>query len=146
MKQMFLTFAILLSFLSTAAVADNERLITFNELPKAAQTFLNTYYADATIQYYKVKVCASLIVYTANFTEGREVQFDSGGHWTTVKSRKTPIPDGIIPTKIKNFVRAQFPANTILRIEHNSRLYEATLDNNIEITFNRSQRAIDINY
>ena len=146
MKQLFLTFSVLLSFLSVTAMADNERIITFNELPKASQTFLNTYYADATIQYYKVKVCASLVIYTANFTEGREVQFGSNGRWTEVKSRKTAIPDGIVPAKIKTFVKTYFPSSIILKIEHNARFYEVTLDNDIEITFNRSLRAIDINY
>lgn len=145
MKQLLLFF-VLLMLAGGNVAAQNERPIRFEELPKTSQEFVTRYWADATIQYVKTKVSASLTTYTVNFTEGREVQFDNSGKWIEIRSKKMPIPEGIVPPKIMDYISKYFPGERIEKIEHNARIYEVDLESGVEICFNRSLRAIDINY
>lgn len=145
MKKIMFSLIMLFAFCNVLN-ADNERVITIEDLPKNSQAFVNTYFGDATIQYVKVKISANLVQYTVNFTEGREVQFNKSGKWIEITCKKTPIPDGIVPAKITAFVEKNYPDNHIEKIEHNERIYEVDLDNGMEIVFNKSFRPIDINY
>ena len=63
---------------------------------------------------------------------------------TECECTKEPVPDILIPSKIRTFIKKEFPENDIMRIEHDSKLYEIILDDGTELSFNSSYRLIDI--
>ena len=50
----------------------------------------------------------------------------------------------LIPEKIRTYVGKEFPGREIRRIEHDNKLFEVTLDNKYELSFNSAYRLIDI--
>ena len=53
MKKIMILAASLLLFSVTSAYADNDRPIQFNQLPEAAQQFINTYFPDQKVSFAK---------------------------------------------------------------------------------------------
>ena len=72
------------------------------------------------------------------------MQFAKDGTFTECECTKGAVPDMLVPSKIRSFVAREFPDRTVVRIEHDSKLYEVVLDNGVELCFNSSFRLIDI--
>lgn len=129
---------------STMVMADNDKPVQVNQLPAAAQTFLNTYFKDVKVALATQDTELFSKSYDVVFNNGDKVEFDKSGEWTEVRCRQTGVPAQIIPSQIAEYVKTTYPDAQILQIERDSRGWEIKLSNRWEITFDKQMRVIDI--
>lgn len=144
MKKIFLTAALLFAGI-TVTLAGNDRPITVDKLPAAAQNFLKSYFSDLTVAYAVEDLQFAGSEYEVTYTDRTEVEFDTKGEWTSVDRKYTAVPAAIVPKQITDYVaKSNFPNQEIRKIERNAYTWEIELTNGLEIKFDRNFRVIDI--
>ena len=126
--------------MSFNAKADHDQVITFNQLPQAAQTLLKQYFADKM----PLIVTVDWDDYTVMYDSGEKVEFDKQGNWKDFDCRSSQVPSALIPEQIKTHIRTTFPGTTIIKLDRNRRGYEVKLNNGLEVEYNRTFQVIDI--
>ena len=137
-KALFLLVAIFA--MSFNAKADHDQVITFNQLPQTAQTFLKQYFADKV----PLVITMDWDDYTIVYDSGEKVEFDKQGNWKEMDCRTSLVPVELIPEQIRSHIKATFPGTTILKLDRNRRGYEVKLNNGLEVEYNKSFQVIDI--
>ncbi|HIZ88223.1 MAG TPA: PepSY-like domain-containing protein [Candidatus Coprenecus pullistercoris] len=144
MKKFMILAASLLLFSVTSAYADNDRPIQFNQLPAAAQQFVNTYFPDQKVSFAKEERDFMEVSYEVMFTNSIKIEFTGSGEWKEVKCKYSTLPEGIVPQPIVDYVNASFPGVSIYAIERGYRTVEVNLTNGLELTFNSSYELVDM--
>lgn len=78
--------------------------------------------------------------------DGTEIDFDARGEWTDVERPGGVVPDGLIPQPILKFVAANYPGRHVRGVERDGRNHEITLDNGLELKFNRRFRLVETDH
>ncbi len=122
------------------AKADHDQVITYNQLPAAAQTLLKQHFAN------KVPLIVTMDWddYTIVYESGEKVEFDKQGNWKEFDCKTSQVPTALIPEQIKAHVRATFPGTAIIDLDRNRRGYEIKLNNGLDIEYTRDFRVVDI--
>ena len=76
MKRFFAFALALIAISITALKADNDRIITFNQLPVAAQQFITSYFPDRTVAYAKEDRELTGKTDELRLSAGVEIEFD----------------------------------------------------------------------
>lgn len=145
MKKTVILLICLFSLLISAK-ADNEKVISFNELPQKAQTFIKQYFPEIPIALAKVETDLFDKEYKVIFTDGQNVTFDKNGKWEEVECRLREVPAGIVPKQILEYVSRKYPEAKIVEINRDSHEYEIKLNDSTELSFNKSFKLTDIDY
>lgn len=143
MKKIFIAAALLLAGVSTA-FAGNDRPVTLDKLPAAAQTFLKTHFSGLTLAYAVEDPKFIGSEYEVTYTDRTGVEFDSDGAWTSVESKYAAVPADIVPEQIKGYVAKTFPNQYIHKIERKRYSWEIELSNGLEIEFDKQFKVTDI--
>lgn len=142
-RLMILAFAILALVLT--ANASEDKPISFEQLPKTAQQFIKTHFADRTISLAKMDSDIIGKSYDVIFSNGDKLEFNSKGVWTTVECGYSVVPDAVVPAQILSYIKKNYPNITIRKIDKEDRGgYEVELSNNLDLKFNSSYKLVDI--
>lgn len=114
------------------------------QLPEKSQQIIAKAFPDAKIKKANIEKRASLMQYEVKISGGVKLQFSKDGSLTECECTKGTVPDMLIPSKIRSFIAKEFPQNSVVRIEHDSKIYEIDLDDGTELSFNSAYRLIDI--
>ena len=126
--------------LSFNAKADHDQVITFDQMPEAAQTLLRQHFANKV----PLVVTVDWDDYTIRYESGEKVEFDKQGNWKEIDCRATQVPVELIPEQIKSNIQATFPGAIILKIDRNRRGDEVKLNNGLEVEYSPTFDVIDI--
>ncbi|MBR2638526.1 MAG: PepSY-like domain-containing protein [Bacteroidaceae bacterium] len=129
---------------SVAVKADNDKLITKEKLPAAAQKFVTNHFAALKISYVKEERDLFERNYEVVFTDGSKVEFLRNGDWKEIDCRYSEVPSVVVPDQIKKYVSENYPDAKILQIDRDRHDYEVKLSNRLELTFDRNYNIIDI--
>ncbi len=77
---------------------------------------------------------------------GTKIDFDARGEWTDVERPGGVVPDGLIPQPILKFVAANYPGRHVRGVERDGRNHEVSLDNGLELKFNRRFRLVETDH
>lgn len=144
MKKSFFIAVLALVFGVVFAKADNDRVITKDKLPAAAQNFVKEYFAKNKVSYVKEERDFLEKNFEIVFTDGTKVEFLKNGKWKEVDCRYSEVPAGIVPEAIRNYVAEHYPGEKILQIDRDRNDYELRLSNRLELTFDKNYNIIDI--
>lgn len=122
------------------ARADHDQIISFNEMPEAAQALLKQYFANKV----PLVVTVDWDDYTIMYESGEKVEFDKQGNWKEFDCRSSLVPVELIPEQIKTHVAATCPGAQILKLDRNRRGYEVRLTNGLEVEYDPTFQVIDI--
>lgn len=136
----FIALLAVVMTLSFNVKADNDQVITFDQLPATAQEFHKQYFADKV----PLVVTMDWDDYTILYQSGEKVEFNKQGEWKEVNCRVSAVPAAIIPDQIKSHIKTTFPGTSIIDIDRGRRGYEVKLNNGLEIEYNSSFQVIDI--
>ena len=141
-----LAFLIVCLFtLNLTVWAGNDKPIQVGELPKAAQQFIKSHFANQSVAMAKVETEFMDKSYDVIFTNGDKVEFDKKGKWTNVDCKHTQVPVAIIPTAIQQYVAKQYPDAKVVQIELTDRKgYDVDLNNGFDLEFDKKFRVVDI--
>ncbi|MCD8268845.1 MAG: PepSY-like domain-containing protein [Parabacteroides sp.] len=103
--------------LSTMAIfADNEKVTRDKSvLPATSQKFLAANFTQTDISHIKIE--SNLLGtkgYDVIMTNGVSVEFDKSGEWEEIEARHASIPLSVLPQKIADYLRKNFPDNTVI--------------------------------
>ena len=136
----FIALLAIMLTLSFNVKADNDQVITFDQLPASAQDFHKQYFGDKV----PLVITMDWDDYTIIYQSGEKVEFNKQGEWKDVNCRVSAVPAALIPEQIKTHVKATFPGTTIIDIDRGLRGYEVKLNNGLEIEYNSTFQVIDI--
>lgn len=140
--KLLLVMAMVMTMSLTMSADDDDRVITYEQLPQAAQTFLQQHFASMV----PLVVTADWDDYTIMYESGDRVEFDRGGQWKDIECYTSSVPAVLIPEQIKAYVNKTYPNTTVLKLERRRMGYEVHISNGMEIEFNRNFQVIDIDY
>lgn len=132
MKKKLFLLSVLALLLSVSALAQEDRIITFDQLPQPAKEFLAKHFPDKTPLLVKEDWDDFEIMYP----NGEKAEFFKNGDWKKVDFRIVAVPDVLVPEQIKNQVQAHYPGAVITKIKKERYGWEAKLNNGLEIDFN----------
>lgn len=138
MKKLFcilFTLPCALFALPALAASDQDKPVGFGELPAAAQQFIRTHFPDAKITLATVDREFMDTTYDVIFTDGMQIEFDSGGQWKEIECRVSFVPESVLLPAITAFIRERYPDAHARDIERDKRGYEVNLDNRAELYF-----------
>ena len=129
-----------------ASCKDDEpdKTMSYDSLPKAAQSFISTYFSNARVT--TVTWDKTDQTYDVTLSNRFELSFDKAGDWTDVDAPDGYlVPDGIVPAKISNYVYSTYPGEGINEIEKISTGYEVELLSGLGLLFNHDGEVIGLN-
>ncbi len=142
MKKLLLSLTIVIASLQMASCKD--RPIDLSQLPQAAREFIGEHFVDASVLLASVDKELFDTHYNAVFAEGFSVEFDRKGMWRDVDCGRGRVPEAIIPEAIRSQLNASHPAGFVREISRDKRGYELTLNNGLELKFNKLFRLVEI--
>lgn len=142
MKKILVITAIVLASLQTLMADDKP--VTFDQLPVAAQTFIADNYPADKISYATVDDDFIRPDYTVVLESGVRIEFSNDGSLEKIESKNVGIPGGIIPVQIREYVRHHYHDVAYVEYEIGRRSYEVKLSNGLELTFNSKFALIGI--
>lgn len=126
------------------ASADNDKPITFEQLPAAAQQFVKKHFASEKVAFAKEDSEFFDTSYEVMFASGSKVEFDKKGAWTDIQCRQSQVPADVVPQPIQKFVADRYPDAKILELEKDRYSYEVKLSNRWEIKFDTKFNVVDM--
>lgn len=119
----------------TFVSCEKETLIQENDLPDEIRTFITTHFpANKIIQSVKDRDGLE-VTYDVILDGNISLEFNSKKQITDIDGT-TRLPDSVIPSKILDYVSANYPDNFIIGWELDSRNQQVKLDNRLELEFN----------
>lgn len=132
-----LSFLLTLMFAGSLISCESQKVLAENDIPSAITAYVNTHFPSAKILQ-AVKDKEGLSKSYDVILEGNiSLEFNKKHEVTSIESRST-LPDSVIPEKILTYVKANYPANSILQWELDDNRQKVELDNKLELEFNKS--------
>lgn len=131
-------------------VSEVENIITIDELPSSAQSFLKQYFNGYSIIKIEKDVEDNITLYEVELQDGYEVTFNDQGDWTQVEAPYGKnIPTGFIPEQVMATLNDRFPDYGINEINTTGQGYKVELNDNqggssIDVYFDMSGEIIKI--
>lgn len=136
MKKTFIAaFMLLLGI--TSAKADNDRPVSFNQLPEVSQEFLTRHFGNQQIAFATEDPKYVGSEYEVVYTDRTEVDFGTDGQWTSVECRHKAVPEEIVPAEITKYLSTLDLAKGqhIRKISRDRLEWEVELSNGFELEF-----------
>jgi hypothetical protein len=138
----FLLMAMVMTMSLTMSADDDDRVITFAQMPEAAQTFLKANFATKV----PLLVTADWDDFTIRYETGEKIEFDRSGNWKDIECYNSKVPTEAVPQQISSYISQNYPGKSIIKIERHRSVYEVKLNNGMELEFNRNFQVIDMDY
>lgn len=122
-------------FISLTACADREHSITYSELPAQAQSFVQQHFNVADIAYIERERDGIHNEFTVYLKNSTKIEFDHRGNLEAVDCEIYPVPEGIIPTMITDYLTAHYPNHFAVKYSINRHTLEIELGNGLELLF-----------
>ncbi|MBR5813139.1 MAG: PepSY-like domain-containing protein [Bacteroidaceae bacterium] len=144
MKKIIILLALVFSIGVANALDFNDKVISKNQLPAQAQSFLNEYFAGAKISYAKQEIDFLERSYEVVLADGVKLEFSNKGSWKEVDCSYGEVPSSIIPAPIRKYISENYSGSRVLKIERDGRGYEVKLSNKLELKFNNDFKIVNI--
>ncbi len=142
-KIKFLLVMAMVSIMSlTMSADDDDRVITFDQLPEPAQVFLKQNFANKV----PLIVTADWDDYKIVYESGESIEFDRTGNWKDIECYNSKVPAGVVPEQIAAYLNKNYPGMSVIKFERHRSVYEVKLNNGMEIEFNRNYQVIDVDF
>lgn len=129
---------------SGTMVSCKDVIIGSEELPAAAQSFLEDYFPGNPVSYAKKDREFAKTSYEVVLRDGTEVEFDAKGQWDNVDCKKSAVPAALIPTSVADYVQTNFPDQLIVKIDREPYGHEIELLSGLELKFGKKGDLINI--
>lgn len=134
----------LLFVLQMTACNAGDKVITSNDLPAAAQTFISKYFGGKQMSLVKKDKEGMKTHFDVIFADGTKLEFDNKGEWRDIEAKKDGVPAELVPAEISSYVSQNYPGQRILQIDRTRTRYEVDLSNGLELKFNKRFKLVGI--
>lgn len=135
MRRMILTAAAALCC-AAPLVADNDRPITFEQLPKAARELITTHFPGEKVALAKIDTDLMSTSYEVVLVGSSKIEFKGDGSWKEIDCEYSKVPEGLIPEKVKAKAAELFAGSHVIEMERSRHGVDVKLSNGMELKFN----------
>jgi hypothetical protein len=144
MKKLFLSLVIAMLAV-TPMLADNDKMITREELPKKAQLFLTKHFAGVEVLYAKAERDMGIVTsYDVVLDGNMKVEFNRSGEWTNVDCEHSQVPNSILPQGVLDYVSTKFAKAYVVEIERGLMGYDVKLSNDLDLDFDKNGKFLRV--
>ena len=144
MKRLFLLLTVSIMTVMPM-MADNDKMITQEELPEKAQMFLTQHFGGIEILYAKADRDMGVVMsYDVVLKGDVKVEFNRSGEWTSVDCEHSRVPNGVLPRGVLDYVSKRFAEAYVVEIEKGLRGYEVKLSNDIDLEFDKDGKFLRV--
>lgn len=118
--------------------------ISTQQLPAVSQKIIKAHFSKWKVAMAKMDDGWFDKDYDVVFTNGAKIEFDKNGNWKEIDCKYSAVPNGIIPVKIRKYVKSHYPHSKILKIERDRKGYEIEITGDVDIKFNNNFEVTDI--
>lgn len=116
--------------------ADDDKMITREELPNKAQMFLDKNFAKVEVLYVKAEYERGLIdSYDVVLNDAVEIEFNKRGEWKSVDCKNGKVPNSVLPKGVIDYVKKKFAKAYVVEIEREKNGYDVKLNNDLDLEF-----------
>lgn len=145
MKKFVKSILIMAVAMVTMSAQAQEKVITVDQLPQAAQQFVKKHYDLMSVSHVIMEdELFSSKEYKVALADGTELEFDNKGQWTEVDPENKTVPVAIIPGNIRSYINKSFPNNDVKQISRSSRKYELELTSGLDLEFDRNGKFLRV--
>ncbi len=110
-----------------------------SKLPHTAQQFVKKHFSKCNVIDVSKKKSITSTSYETRFSNGYVIKFDKDGQWTSVDCRRDVVPDGVVPSKIRDYVKKNYKRDgKICRIAKQRNGYEIELTNGLKVDMSKN--------
>lgn len=124
-------------FLSAHLAVSAQKRITREELPAAANEFLNQHFKGIALDKIKKDAEHGEKGYEVILADGTEVEFWKDGKYREVDGKDKPIPTAFIDPKVVDYVKKNYPDRQITHIDYGHKDLDVDLTGKIDLEFTK---------
>lgn len=144
MKKFLLSLLVAACIAPTVLKADDDMPIPVDQLPAAAKTFVQQFFADKTIVFAEVEMKMTGREYEARLSDGTKITFNADGVWDKVDCKYQAVPAGLVPQVLAAYVQANYPGTMIVKIDKELYGYELEISNGLDLKFSPDGKLLGI--
>lgn len=136
MKKILCCLVLLLCGCTAAFAIFDSYTIDRDKLPEEAQNFLREHFGNARVSMIKVdKHLLRKTDYDVRMVNGTKIEFNNSGRWTSVDCGTRTVPEGIVPSTIRRYIRRNYADVSIVSIWRKSPGYHVGLSDGVILKF-----------
>lgn len=144
MRKLFL-FLIVTILAIMPIMADNDKMITREELPEKAQMFLTKHFDGVEVLYAKAERDVGIVTSYDVMLEGNvKVEFNRSGEWTNVDCEHSQVPNSVLPQGVLDYVSTKFAKAYVVEIERGLMGYDVKLSNDLDLDFDKNGKFLRV--
>ena len=121
--------------MTLSSCKDEQRKITFNDLPFVSQEFLSAHFPNEVVSYIMEDDEMFDKTYEVRFIDGDNVDFDAEGVWDNVDCHNDSVPESILDVKILDYINLHVQGTYVVEIDKNRYNYDVELNNGLDLVF-----------
>ena len=119
-------------------MADDDRMITREELPEKAQVFIDKHFVNVDVLYVKAERDMGVVTsYDVVMDGGIKLEFNRKGEWESVNCHRSRVPDSVLPKGVLDYVNKKFTKAYVVEIERDMMGYDVKLSNDLDLEFDK---------
>lgn len=120
-----------------AAAAQPQPAANAQALPEAINAFVQQNFPGAKVTYTETDQDHGGIEYEVTLDNGTKIDFDANQQWDKIECYKG-VPAALVPQAITTYVKNNFQATPIIKIDKDNMGYDIELTNGMELKFDQS--------
>lgn len=132
-----LSLALALTVTLASCDKDDDKVVPETELSAEAKSYVSTHFNGVAISQIIKDNEGLSHEYEVILANGVKLEFNAKGEVESIKSLKQ-LPDSVIPVKILDYVKAQYPAEFITEWELDLNDQEVQLSSGMELKFSKA--------
>ena len=132
MKKLFL----ILTTVILLTGCEKETIIQGNQVPEKIKTYIETHFPQLSVLQVLEDRDGFTLTYDVTLQQGYFLEFNRKMEIEEVTGIE-PIPNSVVPSNILTYVQTQFSEQSILSWDLSDRIQEVTLDNGIQLEFDK---------
>lgn len=141
-KKLLLILTALLAIIGLVSCKDF--IITADQLPDTARSFVDEYYPETSISFVKKDRDLTKTTYEVVLQDGTEIDFNKSGEWDNIDCKRNAVPAALVPVAITEYVQSNFPGQMIVKIDRESYGHEIELSGDLELKFDKNGKLLHI--
>ena len=133
MKKILAVLAIIA--FSLTACADRHHVVGYSDIPVQAQAFVEKYFNSSDIAYIERELDGVHYEYKVYLKNATEIEFNYQGNLKSIECRVSPVPAGIVPEVVMNYVTMHYPNHIVVEYTIGYRRITIELGTGIELIF-----------
>jgi len=122
-------------FITPFGLSAQDKILAPTEVPGAIQSYVKKHFAGQTIAQAKLDVDGLKKEYEIKLSDQTKLEFTDKHKITKIDANKA-LPASVVPQKIAQYVKANYPNHSIIEWKKDERKQEIKLDNKLEMEFN----------